>query len=78
MPQTETRGRRRTTGRRPTTKTYAQLYRDAAAQILALEAGQAMPDQPLGMPTVEDGVAGSRFMPVVMASHRQDTRWVDL
>jgi hypothetical protein len=37
-----------------------------------------MPDQTLGMPTVEDGVAGSRFMQAVMASHRQDTRWVDL
>jgi hypothetical protein len=37
-----------------------------------------MPDQTLGMPTVEDGVAGLRFMQAVMASHRQDTRRVDL
>ena len=57
---------------------FAQLYRDAAAQIHALEAGQAMPDQTLGMPTVDDGVAGLRFMEAVMASHRQDARWVDL
>ena len=57
---------------------FAQLYRDAAAQMLSLEAGQTMPDQARDMPTVEDGVAGLRFMQAVMDSHRQDARWVSL
>lgn len=57
---------------------FAQLYRDAAAQIHAIEAGQALPEAASGMPTVDDGVAGLRFMDAAMASHRQGNRWLPL
>jgi predicted dehydrogenase len=55
---------------------FAQLYRDAAAQIHALKAGQALPEASLGMPTVADGVAGLQFMDAVIASHKQGSCWV--
>lgn len=55
---------------------FAQLYRDAAAQIHAVEAGQLAPEVTHGMPDVNDGVAGLKFMSAVMESHRQGSRWL--
>ncbi|TFW18136.1 Gfo/Idh/MocA family oxidoreductase [Duganella callida] len=55
---------------------FAQLYRDAAAQIHALDAGQTVPQSARDMPDVDDGVAGLRFMQAVMESHRQGSRWL--
>jgi predicted dehydrogenase len=55
---------------------FAQLYRDAAAQIHALGAGQALPEASLGMPTVADGVAGLQFIDAVMQSHKRGSCWV--
>lgn len=55
---------------------FAQLYRDAAAQIHAVEAGQPAPEVTHGMPDVNDGVAGLKFMSAVMESHRQGSRWL--
>ncbi|NYE60989.1 putative dehydrogenase [Duganella sp. 1224] len=55
---------------------FAQLYRDAAAHIHALDAGQAPPALACAMPDVNDGVAGLRFMAAVMESHRQGSRWL--
>ena len=55
---------------------FAQLYRDAAAQIHALRAGQALPEASLGMPTVADGVVGLQFMDAVIESHKRGSCWV--
>jgi len=55
---------------------FAQLYRDAAAQIHAIEAGEAMPEAVRSMPTVDDGVAGLVFIDAVLESHRQGGAWV--
>nr|WP_027863787.1 Gfo/Idh/MocA family oxidoreductase [Massilia alkalitolerans] len=57
---------------------FAQLYRDAAAQIHAVEAGQPLPEASASLPTVEDGVAGLRFIDAVLASHDAGSRWVEL
>ncbi|KFC74695.1 Gfo/Idh/MocA family protein [Massilia sp. LC238] len=57
---------------------FAQLYRDAAAQIHAIEAGQPVPAASASLPTVEDGVAGLRFIDAVLASHDAGSRWVEL
>lgn len=55
---------------------FAQLYRDAAAQIHALDAGLPVPASSAWLPTVEDGVGGMRFIEAVLASHRAGSRWV--
>lgn len=57
---------------------FAQLYRDAAAQIHASDAGRAMPELTRGMPDVTDGVAGLKFMEAAMESSRQGSRWIGL
>ncbi|MFS2002818.1 Gfo/Idh/MocA family protein [Duganella sp. CT11-25] len=57
---------------------FAQLYRDAAAQIHAIDAGQAMPALTRGMPDVDDGVAGLKFMDAAMESSRQGSCWIRL
>lgn len=57
---------------------FAQLYRDAAAQIHALDAGLPVPPEAAWLPTVEDGVGGMRFIDAVLASHRDGSRWVAL
>lgn len=57
---------------------FAQLYRDTAAQIIAVETGQAVPAHACDMPDVGDGVAGLRFMDAVLESHRRDSSWVAL
>jgi predicted dehydrogenase len=57
---------------------FAQLYRDAAAQIHAVEAGQPMPEESAWLPTVDDGVAGMRFIDAVLESHDAGSRWVAL
>ncbi len=55
---------------------FAQLYRDAAAQIHARMAGLPVPGLTLDMPTVEDGIAGLRFIDAVIASGQQGSSWV--
>lgn len=57
---------------------FAQLYRDAAAQIHAIDAGQPLPEASLPLPTVADGVAGMKFIDAVLASHAAGSRWVGL
>jgi len=57
---------------------FAQLYRDAAAQIHALDAGLPVPETAAWLPTVEDGVGGMRFIEAVLASHSDGSRWVAL
>jgi predicted dehydrogenase len=57
---------------------FAQLYRDAAAQIHAVEAGQPVPEKSAWLPTVDDGVAGMRFIDAVLESHDAGSRWVAL
>jgi predicted dehydrogenase len=57
---------------------FAQLYRDAAAQIHAIDAGQPTPLQTRGMPDVDDGVAGLKFMEAAMESSRQGSCWTKI
>jgi predicted dehydrogenase len=55
---------------------FAQLYSDAAAQIHALQDGQAAPEATRSMPDVDDGVAGLVFIDAVLDSHRRGGAWV--
>jgi predicted dehydrogenase len=57
---------------------FAQLYRDAAAQIQARKVGQAAPRESLLLTTVDDGVAGLRFIEAVLASSAADGAWRDI
>ncbi|HEX8406742.1 MAG TPA: Gfo/Idh/MocA family oxidoreductase [Duganella sp.] len=57
---------------------FAQLYLDAAAQIHAIDAGQARPQGTDDMPDVNDGVAGLKFMDAAMESSRQGSRWIKI
>jgi predicted dehydrogenase len=57
---------------------FAQLYTDAAAQIIALSQGKPVPAAARSMPDVNDGVIGLTFIDAVMESHRQGSRWVDV
>jgi hypothetical protein len=51
---------------------FAQLYKDAALQIEALDAGKAPPQESTLLTTVDDGVAGLHFIEAVLASSAAD------
>jgi predicted dehydrogenase len=57
---------------------FAQLYRDAAAQIHAINDGRSVPVESALLPTADDGVAGMKFIDAVLASHAGGSRWVAL
>jgi len=57
---------------------FAQLYTDLAEQIAARNAGRAPAPSSLLVPTVDDGVAGVRFISSVLESSRQNSAWVNL
>jgi predicted dehydrogenase len=47
---------------------FAQLYKDAALQIAAIDAGVPPPEESRMLTTVDDGVAGLRFIDAVFES----------
>jgi predicted dehydrogenase len=57
---------------------FAQLYTDLAEQIAARNGGRAPSSSSLLVPTVDDGVAGVRFIAAVLQSSRQNAAWVNL
>jgi predicted dehydrogenase len=57
---------------------FAQLYTDLADQITARNAGRPAPQASLLVPTVEDGVAGIRFIAAVLDSSRRNSVWTSL
>src|SRR5467141_2984681 len=57
---------------------FAQLYTDLAEQIAARNAGRPAMPSSLLVPSVEDGVAGVRFISGVLESSRQNSAWVNL
>jgi predicted dehydrogenase len=57
---------------------FAQLYTDLAEQIRARELGQIPSADSLLVPTVEDGVAGVRFVAAVLESSKKNAGWVTL
>ncbi|OWJ62976.1 Gfo/Idh/MocA family protein [Paraburkholderia caledonica] len=57
---------------------FAQLYKDAALQIEALDEGRALPAESLLLTTVEDGVTGLRFIDAVLASSAADGQWREI
>ncbi|SDC68708.1 Gfo/Idh/MocA family protein [Paraburkholderia lycopersici] len=54
---------------------FAQLYRDAAAQIHAREAGEPAPPASRLLTSVDDGVEGLRFIEAVLASSAAGGAW---
>ncbi|WP_370681725.1 Gfo/Idh/MocA family protein [Comamonas sp. GB3 AK4-5] len=57
---------------------FAQLYTDAAELIRAQQQGRTPSAASQDMPTIEDGLAGHRFIDAVLASHRQNGQWVGI
>ncbi len=57
---------------------FAQLYTDIAEQISAHEAGRPAAKESLLVPTVDDGVAGVKFIAAVLASSKQNAAWTNL
>ncbi|MGF6655859.1 putative dehydrogenase [Paraburkholderia youngii] len=57
---------------------FAQLYKDAALHIDALNEGRAPPAESLLLTTVDDGVDGLRFIEAVLESSAADGRWVEI
>ncbi|MBB5403566.1 Gfo/Idh/MocA family protein [Paraburkholderia youngii] len=57
---------------------FAQLYKDAALHIDALNEGRAPPAESLLLTTVDDGVDGLRFIEAVLKSSAADGRWVEI
>src|SRR5216684_2638404 len=57
---------------------FAQLYADMAEQISARIAARPADPSSLLVPTVEDGVAGMRFISAVIESSRRNAAWTPL
>ncbi len=57
---------------------FAQLYLDAALQIEAIDSGRDLPPESRLLATVDDGVAGLRFIDAVLVSSAADGQWCDL
>jgi predicted dehydrogenase len=57
---------------------FAQLYTDAATRIEALIDGRAPTPDSAPLTTVEDGVAGLRFIDAVLQSSRANGQWTTL
>ncbi len=57
---------------------FAQVYGDAAELILARIEGRAADPLAADVATVDDGVAGHRFIEAVLASHQRNAAWVSL
>lgn len=57
---------------------FAQVYSDAAELIHARMEGRAADALALDVATVEDGVAGHRFIDAVLQSHARNSAWVAL
>lgn len=55
---------------------FAQLYKDAALQIEAIDSGLPVPVESRWLTTVDDGVAGLKFIDAVIASHGAGGTWV--
>jgi predicted dehydrogenase len=56
---------------------FANLYADAAEQIVARRLGEKPDPLVLDMPTVEDGARGVRFVEAAVQSHQNGGRWTD-
>jgi predicted dehydrogenase len=57
---------------------FAQLYADMAEQISARIEGRPTDPLSLLVPTVEDGVAGMRFISAVVESSRRNSAWTGM
>jgi predicted dehydrogenase len=57
---------------------FAQIYADAADLVAARRAGQAPPPHLSGLPGLEDGVDGLRFITAAVRSAAADGAWVPL
>ena len=57
---------------------FAQLYADMAEQISARIDGRPADPASLLVPTIDDGVAGMRFVSAVIESSRQNAAWTPL
>jgi len=55
---------------------FAQIYSDIAELISARNDGREPDERALGVPTVEDGVEGMRFIEAAVRSHRAGGTWI--
>lgn len=56
---------------------FANIYTEAAVAIKALRQGKAIPPE-VQFPTVQDGLAGMRFIDACVRSSQQNAGWVEL
>lgn len=56
---------------------FANIYTEAALAIKALREGKAIPPE-VQFPTVQDGLAGMRFIDACVRSSQQNAGWVEL
>lgn len=56
---------------------FANIYTEAALAIKALRQGKAIPPE-VQFPTVQDGLAGMRFIDACVRSSQQNAGWVEL
>lgn len=56
---------------------FANIYTEAALAIKALRQGEAIPPE-VQFPTVQDGLAGMRFIDACVRSSQQNAGWVEL
>jgi len=53
---------------------YANIYSEAALAIKASRRGEAPPDE-VSFPTVQDGLAGMRFIDACVRSSQNNSGW---
>jgi predicted dehydrogenase len=57
---------------------FANLYRSYCLAILKRINGEAVTQEEMDFPTVEDGLEGVKFITAVIESGRRDSAWISL
>jgi len=57
---------------------FSNIYSRFADALLKLKAGQALEDEDLDFPSVDDGIEGVKFIHACVESSKQDSQWVTI